>query len=84
MWITAIAVFVAVAVLDAFWTKYFLATKNKLAVKAGNYSALIMAFSGLVTRAYNHDGWLLVPAVMGAFVGTYIAVKYHKDENVTS
>lgn len=74
----AVLVFIAVAIVDAFWTRYFQSTTEKQAVKAGYYSALIILFSAFTTRAYVHDGWMTIPAALGAFVGTWATVRYHK------
>ena len=70
--------FIVVAIVDVFWTRYFQATAEKKSVQAGIFSAFIILFSAISTRAYVHDGWLVIPAALGAFVGTYFTVKLHK------
>ena len=75
----AILVFFAVAIVDSFWTRYFQSTTEKHAVKAGVYSALIILFSAFTTRSYVQDGWMAIPAALGAYVGTWLTVKFHKS-----
>jgi len=78
-----LGVFVAVAVADVFWTKYFLAAANKQAIKAGYYSSLIILFTAITTRSYVHNGSLVIPACAGAFVGTWLTVKRHEKDKET-
>lgn len=77
--ITAILVFLSVALVDVFWTRYFQSVAEKGATKAGLYSSLIILIGAFSTRSYVHDGWLVIPAALGAFVGTYFTVKNHKE-----
>lgn len=79
----AVLVFLAVAVVDVFWTRYFQSTTEKEPVKAGFYSALIIIFGAFTTRSYVHDGWLVVPACFGAYLGTWATVRYHRDKKDT-
>jgi len=80
----SILVFFAVAIVDIFWTRYFQSTTEKHAVKAGVYSALIIVFGAFTTRSYVHDGWLVIPASLGAYLGTWATVRYHKTPKDTS
>lgn len=71
----AIAVFAAVAALDFVWAKYTYAITTKRATLAGFYGAVVFLLSGVATLGYVASPWLLLPAVAGAFVGTYAAVR---------
>lgn len=42
------------------------------------YGALIILIAGITVISYESDNWLLLAAVLGAFVGTYFAVKFKK------
>jgi hypothetical protein len=75
----SLLVFFAVAIVDVFWTRYFQATAEKKATQAGIFSSFIILFGAISTRAYVHDGWLIIPAALGAYLGTYLTVKYHKS-----
>ena len=73
MWL---AVFVSVAVLDFVWAHYTIAVNRSQPVKAGGYAALIMLLGGLAAVGYVNDPWMLIPACLGAFTGTYGALKW--------
>jgi hypothetical protein len=81
MW-SYISVFFAVMIVDIFWTQYFIATKYYKAIPAGFYSSLIILFGAFTTRAFVHDGWLVIPAAFGAFIGTALTIVYSKAKKV--
>jgi len=68
------AVFLAVALADALWSLYMLAVAAREPVVAGCYSAGIVLAGAFVTVQYVKDRRYLLPAVLGAFVGTYLSV----------
>lgn len=65
-------------VVDACWAKYTLAMQRKDAMISGLWSVGIMLCGALVTVNYVGDKTMLIPAVIGAFLGTYLAVKHSK------
>lgn len=76
------AVFAALALLDFVWARYTLAITDKRAVPAGIYAVGILALGGFSVISYTTDHWLLIPACSGAFVGTFLAVKFgNKDDS---
>lgn len=72
--IRALAVFLAVAVTDALWTGWMRSASEGHAVHAAGYSALIVLAGAYVTCAYIKDRIYLIPAVLGAAIGTYLSV----------
>jgi hypothetical protein len=72
--IRALAVFLAVAVSDWLWTKYIVTASTGLAFLAASYAAGIVVVGAFVTLAYVRDRIHIIPAVLGAFVGTYLSV----------
>lgn len=70
----ALAVFLAVAMTDALWTHYIQAASDGHRFPAAAYSALIVLVGAFVTMQYVRDRIYIVPAVLGAFVGTYLSV----------
>lgn len=69
--------FFAMAALDfvfAFYTRHVMKTN---AAKAGMYASLIVITNALVTLNYVADPWMIVPTVVGAFAGTWLAVRLH-------
>jgi hypothetical protein len=69
-----LAVFAAVAIADALWTAWMRAVAAGLPALAGLASAAIILTGAFVTLAYVQDRRYLLPAVLGAFAGTYLSV----------
>jgi hypothetical protein len=72
--IRAIAVFLAVAVSDAMWTHYIIHASTGQSFAAASYAAGIVIASAFVTLAFVRDRIYIIPAVLGAFVGTFLSV----------
>lgn len=70
-----VAAFLGMFVVDFFWAAYIGATSRGHAPAASLFSAAIVFISGSVTMAYIDNRWALVPACLGAFAGTYVAVR---------
>ena len=68
-------VFAVVALADVLWTKYILAASERRAGAAALYSTGIVLAAAYTTLAYVDDPRYLVPAALGAFLGTYWTVK---------
>ena len=70
-----IQVFLALVVIDILYAVY---TKQVMKDKPA-YSSLLAAgiyvINAIITINFVIDPWLLIPAGLGAFVGTYIGVK---------
>lgn len=73
-----IAVIIAVALADVCWTMFFIETTNKNEIKAGVWSALIMLCSAFAVTSYVGNKILIVAAMLGAFIGTYLTILYKK------
>lgn len=69
-------VFLIMCVLDFVWGAYTHALVDRSAAKAGIFSAAIMLCSGGVTINYVTNHWLLIPTLAGAFVGTYVYIRW--------
>jgi hypothetical protein len=66
----------AMTLLDLVFALYVIATAEKRTVPAGLLAAAIIVLSVYVTRAYVDDKRMTVPAAIGAFIGTCLAVRY--------
>jgi membrane protease YdiL (CAAX protease family) len=71
-----LGVFAAVALADGLWTLYVAAIAAQRPLAASLYSSGIILMGAFVTLAYVRDRRYLLPAAMGAFVGTYLSVLY--------
>ena len=73
-----LAVMASVAITDVIWALYFIEVSNKKAFKSGLWSSLIILFGAFITTEYIQDKTLIIAAVIGAFAGTFLVVKYKK------
>jgi uncharacterized membrane protein YfcA len=68
--------FTAMVLLDLVWVAYTKKViKNKPAL-AGMYASAIMLINAVVTISYVTDPWMLLPVALGAFVGSYVGVRF--------
>jgi hypothetical protein len=70
------AAFFAMFFTDIFNAYYIQAIQQARALKASTWAAILYVLhaSALIGAAYNP--YLLIPAVLGAFAGTYVGVRY--------
>jgi hypothetical protein len=73
-------VFVAVFALDFVWARYTRACATGTKLSAANYAAGIILLSGAAQIGYTNDYWLLLPAIVGAFGGTWCSMKLTETE----
>lgn len=69
-WEAAVIVFVAVAALDWVWARYNIATAQHRVLASGLLSVAIYLLSGIAITQYVGDWRLLLPASLGAMLGT--------------
>ena len=69
-------VFVAVAAVDALWSLWIGSVGGHHAAQAGAYATLLLLAGAFVTLSYVRDRRLLLPAALGAFIGTYLSVRF--------
>lgn len=73
--INFIITFIAVTVVDIFYTYYIKSVNENRAGIAGFWGSVVWLFGSLAVINYTSNHWLLIPACMGAFFGTYIGIK---------
>ena len=73
-----VLVFVAMAIADVCWTYYFIKIDERKSVQAGIWGSAIYMCSAFGVLSYTHDKTLIIPAILGSFVGTYLTVEYKK------
>lgn len=71
-----IGVFIAMFFTDVLFAMYVRRTSQGKALQAASFGALIFVFAGFVVVGYVSNLWLLIPAALGSFVGTYTVVTY--------
>ena len=76
-----IIVFFMMMITDYFWGAYIKSVANHQAIRSSLFGALIMLCGAFTAISYISNHWALIPAVLGGMIGTYISVKYSKDNN---
>lgn len=73
-WTTAISVAFAFGFLDFVWGQYNMAFIKHDKIRATISSGIIVALGGIALLAYVEDHIYLIPATIGAMIGTYITM----------
>lgn len=76
--VEGVKVFVLLFAMDVIWTKLTIATTERAPAVAAAWSTALYVLSTLAVFSVIHDLGLLMPAAAGAFLGTYVAVKWSK------
>ena len=75
-WIQYITVVCAMIFADVCWTMYFIETQKRNAFLAGVWSGAIYLGSAVAITNFVGNPILISAAVVGAFIGTYITIKW--------
>lgn len=70
-----IVVYVGMAWVDICYALYTRRVTEGRALQSGLLAALLLALGGYVVISYTSHAILLLPACLGAFTGTYLAVR---------
>ena len=76
----ALLVFLVTAVSDTLWAIYIRRVTDGKSLSASTLSAVIIIAGGLVAIEYISNNWYLLPAALGAFVGTFFTIKLDKKK----
>jgi hypothetical protein len=68
------AVFFGAFVSDYVWAKYMLGVANGPATVAANWASVVIILGAYLVVSYVQDKRLIIPAAIGAWIGTYLAV----------
>jgi hypothetical protein len=75
-----ILVILSVTLADICWAKYMHWAAQKHPLKAGLWSVLIISCGIFSFVSYMEDHRLIPAAMIGAFIGTYLAVAHSKSK----
>lgn len=67
--------FIAIFVVDIFYTYYLKSVNESKALKASLWAAVVWLIGSFAVISYTTNHWLLIPACLGAFCGTWVGVK---------
>lgn len=73
-------VFLFTAIADWAWALYIIETSSKNAIRSSVMAGLLILLGAFVTLSYVEDRRMLIPAVIGAVVGTYLCVKREEQK----
>jgi hypothetical protein len=75
-----IVTFLSLFVTDILYTYYLKAVQKDEAFKASLWITVIFIVSCVAVIHYTTDRTLMIPAALGAFSGTYVGIKFKKNE----
>lgn len=78
-WWTALTVFVVYVFFDILYALYVICVSRRQALAASGISAVLYSLGAYGVMNYLHNPLYLIPLAIGAFIGTYVAVKYMGD-----
>jgi hypothetical protein len=73
-----ILIFIATIIVDVAWTLYLIKVEERKVIQSGVWAVVIYLVGALVVLSYSHNHYLLIPAVIGSFIGTAGTVWYKK------
>jgi uncharacterized membrane protein YfcA len=77
MWEYVITFF-ALFFTDIFYTYYLRSIQNERALAASIWAVMVFVIASVAVINYTTDHWLLIPACMGAFCGTWVGIRLRK------
>jgi hypothetical protein len=80
-----ILIFIATIIVDVAWTLYLIKVEERNVIQSGIWAVVIYLLGALIVLSYSTNHLLLIPAVLGSFIGTAGTVWYKKrKENLVS
>lgn len=79
-WPTAGVIFVTYVVIDILYAMYVICVSKRQPVNAAIVSAFLYSLGAYGVISYSKNPLYVVPLALGAFLGTYLVVKYNERE----
>jgi hypothetical protein len=73
-----VVTFVAMFFVDIIFAYYLKAVGNDKAVKAGLWASVIVLLNVVAVISYTENHYMIIPAVLGAFAGTFVGVRHNR------
>jgi len=73
--------FLALFFTDVFYTYYLRSVQEEQALMASSWAVIVYTVASVAVINYTTNHWLLIPAGLGAFCGTYVGIKLRKNSN---
>jgi uncharacterized protein YqgC (DUF456 family) len=77
-WLHFALVFITMTIADVCWALYFIKINELKSISAGIWGSAIYICGAFGILSYTEDRTLIIPAIIGAFLGTYLTVEYKK------
>jgi hypothetical protein len=71
-------------VTDVVYTQLLKSVQNDRPLASSIWASAITFLGGVAIINYTNDNMMIIPAVLGAFVGTYVGMKFHIGEKIES
>lgn len=78
-----VVTFFAVFFTDIFYTYYLKAVQEEQIMKASFWASVVFVIACVAVINYTTNYWLLIPAGLGAFCGTYVGMILRKRKVLT-
>lgn len=75
-----VVTFFAVFFTDIFYTYYLKAVQEEQTMKASLWAVIVFIVACVAVINYTTNYWLLIPAGVGAFCGTYVGMILRKQK----
>jgi hypothetical protein len=75
-----VVTFFAVFFTDIFYTYYLKAVQEEHILKASLWAVIVFIVACVAVINYTTNYWLLIPAGVGAFCGTYVGMILRKQK----
>jgi len=75
-----IVVFFALFFTDVFYTYYLKAVQDNQAIRASLWGVVVFFVAAIAVVNYTTNHWLMIPACLGAFLGTFVGMKLRKND----
>jgi hypothetical protein len=76
-----LGVIISMFLVDVCWAKYFIYVGKHDPIKSATWGSMIMLFGAFTTINYVGDRTLLIAAIIGSFLGTYVTVLREKNKS---
>jgi hypothetical protein len=78
---TATMVFMTYVVIDMLYAWYVICVGARRAYTAATLTAIIYSLLAFGVVSYSKNIWYLVPLASGAFIGTFVTVRFYPEKN---
>ena len=77
-YLTALIIFFTYVIIDMLYAAYIIAVNNRHALSASLCTATIYSLLAFGVVSYSANIYYLIPLASGAFVGTFVVVRFKK------